>query len=270
MAVQELSLGKLCPMMPADKRERLARAAQKYNMAAIEYAKGISEMAVFDRKYEEIKSLYMSSVAGSDPRNMKAVLDMFTEYQPVVEAVAAYFIHESVKGALACDVAEASKDVVMRPICEDTFGKTTSSHGSIKIGPYMQTVSEGTDVDLIPSAASISAAGGSESNELTASGTWKCEKEKQTLVIFGYGEFYADTPLISRVQEVLTDRVGDRVPLEVYLPQMGDLKIIKRNSALWVEDDSELDIDVTVIGNGVTGFYPIGIDLCVKDEVTDA
>ena len=52
--------------------------------------------------------------------------------------------------------------------------------------------------------------------------------------------------------------------------QMGDLKIIKRNSALWVEDDSELDIDVTVIGNGVTGFYPIGIDLCVKDEVTDA
>lgn len=257
-------------MMPPDKRTRLAEAAAKYNLATTEYSKGVSEQIVFDRKYDEIKTLYMSSVAGSNPLNMKSVLDMFNEYQPVVQAVASYFIHQQVKGSLACDVAEASKDVIMRNICEDSFGTTTAATGSIKIGPYTQTVSTGTNVDLIPSAASVAAAGGAASNELTAAGEWTCEKEVQTLVILGYGEFYADTPVVSRVQEVLSDRVGDRVPLEVYMAQMGDLKIIKRNSALWIEDDSTMDIDVTAIGNGITGMYPIGVDMCITGEVTDA
>lgn len=255
--------------MPPDKRTRLAEAAGEYRLGEIEYSKGISEKIVFDRKYDEIKTLYMSSIAGSNPMNMKSVLDMFNEYQPVVEAVASYFIHKQVKGALACDVAEASKDVVMRPIAEDTFGTTTAATGSIKIGPYTQLVAPGANA-LIPSAAAIAAAAGAVSNELTALGTWTCEKEVQTLVIMGYAEFYpVDSPLVSRVQEILTDRVGDRVPLEVYLAQMGDLKTIKRNSALWVEDDSTLDINATGIGNGITGFYPIGIDLCITGEATD-
>lgn len=257
-------------MMPPDKRNRLVEAAGEYSLAATEYSKGISEQVVFDRKYDEIKTLYMSSIAGSNAMNMKAVLDMFNEYQGVIQAVTSYFVHKQVKGALACDVAEASKDVVLRPIAEDTFGTTTAAHGSIKIGPYTQVVATGTNVNLIPSAAAIAAAGGTASNELNAAGAWTCEKEVQTLVILGYAEFYADTPLVSRVQEVLSDRVGDRVPLEVYLAQMGDLKIMKRNSALWVEDDSTLDIDVTAIGNGVTGMYPIGIDLCITGEVSDA
>ena len=264
MPVVELS--RICPMMPVDKRVRLAEAADKYRLTEQEFSKGITEKVVFDRKYDEIKTLYMSAVGGANPMNMKAVLDMFNEYAPLVETVISYFVHKEVNGALACDVAESNKDVVMRNLCEDTWGLTTAS--SLKIGPYRRAVATGTAVDLIPSTAAVADG---------HAATWTATSEQQTLLIMGYGEFHAgvapgsaDPPLISRVQETLSDRVNDRQPLEVYFAQVSDLKIMKRSSALWVEDDSTIDINVEAIANGVTGFYPIGIDLCTTAQVTTA
>lgn len=248
----------ICPQMPDSKRKRLAEAAQKYPLAAQAFESGITEQIIFDRKYQEIGQLYLSAVGGSNPMNVRAILDMFSEYKPVAEAVASRFTHEVVEGSFACDVAEANKDVVMRPICEDTFGTTTAN--SVKIGPYQQTISAEGDVNLIPSAASISDGGAA---------TWTATKEEQTIVIFGYAETYADDAVISRIQETITDRVGDRKPLEVYLQQqLGDMKVIKRNSALWVEDTNTLDINATAIKAGKTGMYPIGVDFCINSQVT--
>ena len=251
----EVVLGRTSPGMPIDKRTRLAEAATKYNLSTIEYSGGITEKMLFDRKYDEIKTLYMAATAGSNPMNMKAVLDMFNEYQPVVEAVIAYFVHEQVKGTLACDVAESNKDVIVRQTCEDTFSGPAVAP---KVGPYSQIVATGTGIDYIPSAASVAA---------TGTTTWTATREQQTLIIMGYGEFVSATPFVSRIQETQSDRVGDRIPLEVYMMQAGDLRMMKRNSALWVEDDSTLDIDVTAIANGITGIYPIGVDICTNAQV---
>jgi len=256
-----VSLSKLCPMMASDKRERLVEAQAEHNLATIAFEKGnISEMDVFTRKYEEIKSIYVAAVAGSNPLNMKAVLDMFNEYQPVVECVASYHIHEQVKGTLACDVAESNKDVVMRPICEDSFGTTAAN--TINRGPYTQTLTRGTARNYIPSQASINDGGAA---------TWTATREQQTIVILGYAEFMTlSEPVVSRIQETISDRVDDRRPLEVYLMQKGDMKVLKRNSAEWVEDDTTLDINVTAINNGRTGMYPIGVDFAITSLVNNA
>lgn len=237
------SLGKQSPAMPYKKREKLAKADRKWDLATYK-VEDLTEEDIFERKYMEAANYYLSQATES---SCKIILQMFKEAKPVVRAALKEFVHspDKVDGSFVGDLAEASDEVTLRALCEDTFANAS----------YTNTPpSGGGDMHLVPNV----------------SGTETATEDEQTWLIFGYAEFKVDTPVISRVQETLDDSEKTRRTLEVYLQQvLSDMQIFPRSSILWVETGGTIDIDAHALSDTTTGFFPIGIEICTANQVSD-
>ena len=229
--------------MPEKKREKLAKSSEwEWKTHG-----DVNEGDLFDRKLKECVGAYFS-------RNLplgKAILQLFDHHRPVIEAWVKEFTYneDKVGGSFKGDLATGSMETTLRPLGVYSFANA--------LWTQRLAAAPGT-LNLIPDDT--------QADETRETAT----EDQKTWLILGYCEFIAGVPIVTVVQEYINDSEGLRNPLYPYLVQaMSDLLIMERGSALWVETKEQLDIDVRVRNDTITGFWPIGLECLIETAITD-
>lgn len=240
--------------MPEGKRAKLANAsAWPWHTTG-----DVSQGDIFDRKFREIAAYYYAEALAREPLG-RSIMQLFSKYRPVVEAVAREFTYstEKVNGEFLGDLARGSKETTIRPLVLDSFGGGVAPHNTLS-AVYQQTPTAVGELHIIPDAVSH-----------TAGRTVVYTRDKRrTWIILGYAELVATIPVVEAIQEHINDSVGFRKPIYIY-PQhaISNLLLTEKGSPLWVETGSEFDLDGYAWIVNATGMWPIGVECIVDAEI---
>lgn len=220
--------------MPAGKRNALIDATDRYRWE--ELGTGINEKARFDNLYSNASLVVFEELG---PRALRP----FSKYKDLVEAAALHLIKNEGDGVFAGTNASGATEYTLRVINADTFDLSASDR--------IYSVSAGVN-DLIP----------------TGAGSYSTTKNKQSIIIFGYSQtMNARIPEV--VQEELGDSEGVRLPTDLQQNKIGDVNVKKTNSGpRWVQNDSNINIDISCTQSGNIDVFPLGIEICAADQIS--
>ena len=221
----------------------MVEATEKYQWRSIN--KYVTEEHVFKRSYWNIASFYYGTAG-------KIVLDIFKEYEPVVEAFVLHVLNsetvpgEPLQALLVGEIATGNSQAFLRPITLRTFANAAYEHTPTTTGKY----------NLIP----------------TTSGTETATTKQQAWIILGWYEPFARGIIpYDEIQVTISDEESTRRPLYTKGKDIGldgnNMLVFKEATPKIVEPGNTLDVDVYVRTPNVKfGLWPIGVEVIRADS----
>lgn len=238
-------LREIAPELPQSLMAKLVDAVEKFKWRDIN--KYVNEKDIFTRSYWNIANFYYGTAG-------KMVLDIFKEYEPLVEAFVLHVLRsenvpgEPLQATLVGEIATGNSQAFLRPITLRSFDDAAYEHTPSSAGKY----------DLIPT---------------TSGATETATTKQQAWIILGWYEPYARGVIpYDEIQVTISDEESKRRPLYTKCKDIGtdgnNLLVFKEATPKIVEPGNTLDVDVYVRTPNIKfGLWPIGVEVIRADSV---
>lgn len=234
---EEPDIRAAAPSMPDTKIQDLLRASRNERF---DKQKGLNERFLLNKEYMSIASS-MSAELGP------FTLDIFDDSQMLTEAAVLRIINEGDKtGSFRGQNAAGGSQWGLEGISTNTFNDLEASDRVL--------TPDGTGpTDLFP-----------RNGDDTAS----LDEDTQSVLIMGW--YSSTNPRAVEHVQVGIDDGETRTAQEVYSHmQLGTLQSVDSPSVEYITDDDSYDIDVGVVEETETDFFPYGVDINTAANLTD-